>query len=121
MMNSKVSFHKKIKVLLTHLHGDHVLGLPGVLQTMALMDRKEPVHVYGPRGIKDFLVCTKEALNFGLTFPVEIYEILKRGLIVAEDDYSVTAVKSNHAVESYLSLLRKSRAQASFTQKKPKN
>ncbi len=101
MMNSKVSFHKKLTVLLTHLHGDHVLGLPGVLQTMALMDRKEPVRVYGPKGIKDFLVCTKETLNFGLTFPVEIYEVLSEGLIVAEDNYTVTAVKSNHAVESY--------------------
>ena len=86
---------------LTHLHGDHVLGLPGVLQTMALMDRKEPVRVYGPRGIKDFLVCTKETLNFGLTFPVEINEILSEGIIVDEEDYTVTAVKSNHAVESY--------------------
>ena len=55
MMQAKVSFHKKLNVFLTHLHGDHVLGLPGVLQTMALMDRKEPVQIYGPKGIKDFL------------------------------------------------------------------
>ena len=101
MMQAKVSFHKKLKVFLTHLHGDHVLGLPGVLQTMALMDRKEPVAVYGPPGIKDFLVCTKETLNFGLTFPVEINEILSEGTILDEEDYTLTAVKSNHAVESY--------------------
>jgi ribonuclease Z len=101
MMQAKVSFHKKLKVFLTHLHGDHVLGLPGVLQTMALMDRKEPVAVYGPLGIKDFLVCTKETLNFGLTFPVEINEILSEGTILDEEDYTLTAVKSNHAVESY--------------------
>ena len=101
MMQAKVSFHKKLKVFLTHLHGDHVLGLPGVLQTMALMDRKEPVAVYGPTGIKDFLVCTKETLNFGLTFPVEIYEILSGGTVVDEEQYSLVAVKSNHTVESY--------------------
>lgn len=101
MMQGKVSFHKKLTVFLTHLHGDHVLGLPGVLQTMALMDRKEPVAVYGPPGIKDFLVCTKETLNFGLTFPVEIYEILSEGTILEQDEYMVTAVKSNHAVKSY--------------------
>ncbi|MGA2385319.1 MAG: ribonuclease Z [Candidatus Bathyarchaeia archaeon] len=101
MMQSKVSFHKKLKVFLTHLHGDHVLGLPGVLQTMALMDRKEPVQVYGPVGIKDFLVCTKETLNFGLTFPVEINEILSEGTLVDEEHYSLVAAKSNHAVESY--------------------
>jgi ribonuclease Z len=101
MMQGKVSFHKKLTVFLTHLHGDHVLGLPGVLQTMALMDRKEPVAVYGPPGIKDFLVCTKETLNFGLTFPVEIDEILSEGAILNQDDYFVTAVKSNHAIKSY--------------------
>jgi ribonuclease Z len=101
MMQAKVSFHKKLKVFLTHLHGDHVLGLPGVLQTMALMDRKERVQVYGPPGINDFLVCTKETLNFGLTFPVEINEVLSEGTIANEDEYLVTAVKSNHAVEGY--------------------
>jgi len=96
-----VSFHRKLKVFLTHLHGDHVLGLPGVLQTMALMDRKEPVQIYGPKGIKNFLVCTKETLNFGLTFPVEINEIVCEGMLVDEAEYSVVAAKSNHAVESY--------------------
>ena len=101
MMQGKVSFHKKLRVFLTHLHGDHVLGLPGVLQTMALMDRKEPVTVYGPPGIKDFLVCTKETLNFGLTFPVEINEIISEGTILNEEEYMVTAVKSNHAVKSF--------------------
>ncbi len=101
MMQAKVSFHKKLRVFLTHLHGDHVLGLPGVLQTMALMDRKEPVIIYGPLGIKDFLVCTQETLNFGLTFPVEINEISTEGTVVNEGEYMVRAVKSNHAVESY--------------------
>jgi len=101
MMQAKVSFHKKLKVLLTHLHGDHVLGLPGVLQTMALMDRKEPVQVYGPPGIKDFLVCTKETLNFGLTFPVEINEIISEGTILNEEEYSLVAAKSSHEVRGY--------------------
>ena len=101
MMHTKVSFHKKLKVFLTHLHGDHVLGLPGILQTMALMDRKEPVQIYAPKGIKDFLVCTQEALNFGLTFQVEINEILSEGTIVDEDEYCVTAVKSNHSIPGF--------------------
>jgi ribonuclease Z len=68
---------------------------------MALMDRKETVAIYGPHGIKDFLVCTQETLNFGLTFPVEINEILSEGRILDEAEYSLVAVKSNHAVESY--------------------
>ncbi|MCW4004846.1 MAG: ribonuclease Z [Candidatus Bathyarchaeota archaeon] len=101
MMQAKVSFHKKLKIFLTHLHGDHVLGLPGLLQTMALMDRKEPVQIYAPKGLKEFLVCAKETLNFGLTFPVEINEILAEGVVCDEEEYQVIAAKSNHAIESY--------------------
>lgn len=118
MMQGKVGFHKKLTVFLTHLHGDHVLGLPGVLQTMALMDRKEPVAVYGPSGIKDFLVCTKETLNFGLTFPVEINEILSEGTVLNEEEYMVTAIRSNHAVNSYAySLVEKPRPGRFFPEK----
>lgn len=101
MMQSKTSFHKKMKIFITHLHGDHVLGLPGLLQTMALMDRKESIQIYGPVGLKEFLVCTKETLNFGLTFPVEINEILREGIVCDTDEYIVTVKKSSHAVESY--------------------
>ncbi len=101
MMAAKVSFHRKMKVFITHLHGDHVLGLPGLLQTMALMDRKEPVQIYGPVGLKDFLVCTKETLNFGLNYPVEINPVLSEGVVCNEEEYQVIATKSNHAVESY--------------------
>jgi ribonuclease Z len=101
MMQAKVSFHRKMKIFITHLHGDHVLGLPGLLQTMALMERKEPVAIYGPMGLKDFLVCTKETLNFGLNYPVEINQIVSEGVVCNEEEYSIAATKSNHAVESY--------------------
>jgi len=101
MMEAKVSFHRKMKVFITHLHGDHVLGLPGLLQTMALMDRKEPMRIYGPAGLKDFLVCTKETLNFCLNYPVEINQIHSEGVVCDEEEYQVIATKSNHALESY--------------------
>ncbi|HTY75894.1 MAG TPA: ribonuclease Z [Candidatus Nanoarchaeia archaeon] len=101
MMAGKVSFHKKLKIFITHLHGDHVLGLPGLLQTMALMDRKEPVEIYGPKGLSTFLICTKETLNFGLNYPVTINETLSEGAVCEEAEYQVFATKSNHAVDGY--------------------
>jgi len=100
MIKAKAGFHKKTKVFISHMHGDHVLGLPGLLQTMALMDRQKKIEIYGPEGIKQFLECIRENLHFGLTFPVEIHEIYDVGVICEEKDYIVEAARSNHVVPS---------------------
>ncbi len=50
LMLSPFSFMKIRVVLITHMHGDHVFGLPGLLQTMSLSNRTEPLLVYGPPG-----------------------------------------------------------------------
>jgi ribonuclease Z len=100
MVKAKVGFHKKMKILISHMHGDHVLGLPGLLQTMALMDRQRKVEIYGPEGIKRFLEGTREVLQFALTFPVEIYEVYDAGVICREEEYALEAVWSNHVVPS---------------------
>jgi ribonuclease Z len=98
MIRAKVGFHKKMKIFVSHLHGDHVLGLPGLLQTMALMDRQKKLEIYGPEGINQFLECLRETLQFGLTFPVEIREVYDAGVVCEEKDYVVEAVESNHVV-----------------------
>jgi ribonuclease Z len=100
MVKAKVGFHKKTKIFISHMHGDHVLGIPGLLQTMALMDRQKKIEIYGPEGTKQFLECTRETLRFGLTFPVEIHEIYDAGVVCEEKEYVVEAVKSNHMVPS---------------------
>jgi ribonuclease Z len=100
MIKAKVGFHKKMKIFISHMHGDHVLGLPGLLQTMALMDRQKKVEIYGPEGIKRFLEGTREVLQFALTFPVEIHEIYDEGVVCKEEEYAVEAAWSNHVIPS---------------------
>jgi len=100
MIKAKAGFHKKMKVFISHMHGDHVLGLPGLLQTMALMDRQRKVEIYGPKGIRQFLEGTREVLQFALTFPVEIHEIHAAGTVCREAEYAVEAAWANHVVPS---------------------
>jgi len=100
MITAKAGFHKKMKLFISHLHGDHVLGLPGLLQTMALMNRQKKVEVYAPEGMKQFLEGTQEVLQFGLTFSVEIHEICSAGIVCSEEEYAVEAAWANHAVPS---------------------
>jgi len=101
MLLAKVGFHKEMKIFVTHMHGDHVLGLPGLLQSMALMDRKREVEVYGPVGIAHFLQCLQETLQFAVTYPVKIFEVTDAGLVCDAEDFTVTAAKSNHVLPSY--------------------
>jgi len=100
MIQARVGFHRKTKVFVTHMHGDHVLGLPGLLQTMALLDRKWKLEVYGSVGIRAFVEAIKETVQFVLTFPVEITEIEEAGLVCREKEYEVHAVSVDHVVPS---------------------
>src|SRR3989338_7412632 len=46
---------KLTRVLLTHLHGDHVLGLPGLMETLGMSEYAKTLHIYGPKGLKHHL------------------------------------------------------------------
>lgn len=100
MIQAKVGFHRKTKVFVTHLHGDHVLGLPGLLQTMALLDRKRKLEVYGPVGIRAFVEAIQKTVQFALSFPVEITEIEDADVVCEEKEYKVHAVPVDHVVLS---------------------
>jgi ribonuclease Z len=101
MMIAKVGLHRKLGIFITHMHGDHVLGLPGLLQTMALMDRQKPVDLYGPVGLNHFLDCLQETLQFQLTFQVNVHEFTRKSIVCNEEEYTVAAFPSNHAVTSF--------------------
>jgi ribonuclease Z len=98
MIRAKTGFHKKMKVFISHMHGDHVLGLPGLLQTMALLDREKKLDIYGPPGIERFLEEIRETVQFVLSFPVEIHEIYEAGIVCEEQEYTVQAAWANHVI-----------------------
>jgi ribonuclease Z len=95
MIQTGVGFHRKTKIFITHMHGDHILGLPGLLQTMSLLDREKKLEIYGPQGIKAFVEAISETVQFTLTFPVKVSEI-DTGLVCEEREYLVHAAQSNH-------------------------
>lgn len=100
MIKAKTGFHRRMKIFITHMHGDHVLGLPGLLQTMALLDRERKLEIYGPLGIKRFVEAIRETVQFALTFLVEIHEIETAGIACDEKEYTIEAVWANHVIPS---------------------
>jgi len=101
MLLARGSLNRKMKIFITHMHGDHVLGLPGLLQTMALLNRERKLDVYGPPRINDFLEAIRETVPFALTFPVEIHEIEKAGVVCDGEEYCVEAIQSRHVIPSF--------------------
>ena len=74
-LKSGLPWNKKMKIFVTHLHGDHCIGILGLLQSMNLQNRTEPLEIFGPEGIDEFIAANIKILNFGLSFPVLITKI----------------------------------------------
>lgn len=101
IIKAKVGLQKKTKIFITHMHGDHMLGLPGLIQTMTLMDRKRKLQVYGPEGIQAFLEAIQSTVQFALTFPIETHEIRQEGTVYREKEYEIKAIQTNHVIPSF--------------------
>ena len=99
-LKSKIGWNKKMKIFVTHLHGDHVVGILGLLQTMSLQNRTESIDIYGPKGIEDFMAANLKVLNFGLTFPVRIM-MIKEGLMLDDESYTIHCCEAEHSIPAY--------------------
>lgn len=100
MIRAGVGFHRKTKVFITHMHGDHLLGLPGLFQTMSLLDRERKLEIYGPPKIKAFVEAMSQTVQFKLTFPLETFKIEEAGLVCEEREYAVHAAWADHDIPS---------------------
>jgi len=112
-LKSSLGWNKKMKIFVTHLHGDHCVGILGFLQTMTLQNRTEPIEIYGPEGIEEFLAANTKIMNFGLSFPVLITPI-NEGVIVSEEKYEVRTCEAEHSVPTFSFLLEEKEKPGTF-------
>ncbi len=93
MMRYGVSFNFG-DLFFTHFHSDHVIGALGLMRTLSLQGRTEPLRVWGPRGVAQVL---KRADAFGerLTYPVEVAEVTP-GLAIARKEYVILPYPVDH-------------------------
>lgn len=96
MAHTKVSPMKVETVFLTHFHGDHFLGLPGLVQTMSLMDREKDLEVYGPHGTEEKISKLLEIPVFNLRFDIRIHD-LQPGDSLRRDGYEVETAEIRHS------------------------
>jgi ribonuclease Z len=97
LFQSSASFMRVRRVFLTHFHGDHFLGLPGLIQSMCLNNRTEPLDLYGPPDAREILERVLSLGYFTLRFPVSIHPI-SPGHSVELEGYTVRTSAALHPV-----------------------
>jgi ribonuclease Z len=100
MSKAKISPMKISNIFITHFHGDHILGLPGIIQSMAFRGRKNPLHIFGPKGLVEMINIIRNFGYFSLTFEIYMHEI-SDGIILEKENYGVSCSKMNHTVLNF--------------------
>lgn len=119
-LKSGLGWNKKMKIFVTHLHGDHCIGILGLLQTMTLQHRTEPMEIYGPDGIEEFIAGNIKSLNFGLSFAVVITAV-RRGLVCEEKTYRIHCESAEHSITAFSFLFEEKDRPGRFDLQKAKD
>lgn len=97
LIYTNISPMKISKIFISHYHGDHILGLPGLLQSLNFLGREKPLTIYGPKGIKK-IEYGISLLGFSkLNFPVEFVEI-ESGTIIENEEYIIKSQQVKHNI-----------------------
>ncbi|MCY9091220.1 ribonuclease Z [Bacillus mojavensis] len=100
ILHTSIKPRKIEKIFITHMHGDHVYGLPGLLGSRSFQGGEDELTVYGPKGIKAFIETSLAVTKTHLTYPLVIQEI-EEGAVFEDDQFIVTAASAIHGVEAF--------------------
>lgn len=99
----KLKFQKINQIFISHLHGDHYLGLMGLLSSMHLLGRKKDMTLFGPVGLKEMIMLQLKLSKTYLSYHIEFVELTfdDKQVIWEDDLVEVSAFPLNHRIETY--------------------
>ena len=88
---------KKINaIFVSHTHADHVTGLPGILMLSAQVDRTEPLYIYGPPKIAEYIESSRKVLDMYINYPIVVKEITAPCIVHQGEDFYIRAFPLEH-------------------------
>jgi len=100
LRKNKIKFSRINHIFISHLHGDHFFGLPGLISTFRLLGRDKEMHIYGPKGIKEAITLLLKLGDSWTNFHLIFHELISKEteLIYEDDKVSVETIPLNHRV-----------------------
>ena len=88
---------KRISVIfITHMHADHVTGLPGILMLSSQVDRDEPLYIIGPPRLRSYIESNRRILDMHINYKIVVIEISEPGVVYRGSGYCVKAFPLRH-------------------------
>lgn len=96
---AKISPMKIDKIFITHYHGDHILGLAGLIQSMGFRGRSEDLDIYGPKGLNKLINAISNTGFFQINFQIITHEI-GEGIVLETDEYIIKSIIAEHNIDN---------------------
>lgn len=107
LLKYDLNFQKIDVIFISHLHGDHYLGLPGLLNTMSLNGRKKPLLIVGPHGLGDLIGHHFKLADTQMTYPLEFREVQDNsGIVYRTERVEVELVPVQHRIPCFAYIFR---------------
>ncbi len=96
----KIKFNRIKHIFISHLHGDHVFGLVGLISTFRLLTRETDLHIYGPVGIKEIVTLQMKLADSWTNYKLIFHELSSNNseLIFEDDTVEVFTIPLNHRI-----------------------
>jgi len=100
LRKAKIKFSRINHIFISHLHGDHFFGLPGLISTFRLLGREKELHIYGPKGIKNAITILLKLGDSWTNYPLFFHELTSKAseLIYEDEKVQVTTLPLIHRV-----------------------
>ncbi|MEX0273291.1 MAG: ribonuclease Z [Flavobacteriaceae bacterium] len=100
LRKAKIKFSRINHIFISHLHGDHFFGLPGLVSSFRLLGRERELHVYGPKGLKEAITLLLKLGDSWTNYPLRFHELSEREpqLIFEDEKVTVTTIPLDHRI-----------------------
>lgn len=100
LRRQKIKFSRIRHIFISHLHGDHFFGLPGIISTFRLLGREAELHIYGPKGIKQLITLYLKLGESWTNYPLHFHELTSKEseLIFEDEKVTVHTIPLNHRI-----------------------